>query len=175
MRKIKPLSLFILNTICWVLANSIYAANPSSATVSVTIPALVQISGLNDISLSPINFAIPVKGSTTACIYTNVLSPQGSYYITASSMHASSSLFRVANGANFVTYNAYWNPTSASTQTVSLVSGVKTAQQSGGSDISLTCSGNPNGNFNISFNSTQIAGAPPGSYSDTVTLVVSPS
>jgi len=174
-KKIKKNCLLLFNAICLISVNPIYAANPSAATVSVTVPALVQVSGLGDITLSPTNLGSPATGATTVCVYTNVLSPLGSYYVTATSLHASSGLFRVTNGTNFISYGAFWNTTSSSTQTVTLTSGVKTAQQSGGSNTSLTCSGSPNANFNISFSSIQIAGAPPATYSDTVTLVVSPS
>jgi len=153
----------------------LHAANPSTATISVTIPALVQISGLSDITLAPTNFGSPVTGATTICIYTNVITPLGSYYITATSANASSGLFRVANGANHITYSAFWNSTSSPTQTVSLSSGVKTAQQLGGDSSSLTCGGTPDANFNISISSSNVAGVLPGTFTDTVTIVVSPS
>lgn len=157
------------------LSNLVYSANPSTTTVSVTIPALVQISGLSDIALTPTNFGSPVTGSTTACIYTNVISPLGSYYVTATSSNASSGAFRITNGSFFITYSAFWNATSSPTETTPLTSGVKTAQQSGGNSTSLTCSGTPNANFNISLTSTQVAAAPPATYTDTVTLLVSPT
>lgn len=160
---------------CLILMRVTHAANPSVTTVSVVIPALVQISGLGDITLAPTNFASPATGATTACIYTNIISPLGGYYVTATSTNASAGVFRVKNGTTFINYNAFWNPASSSAQTIPLTSGVKTAQQSGGSSSSLTCSGTPNANFNISFTDAQVAGASAGAYTDTVTLVVSPS
>lgn len=171
MIKIKKLCLGI----CLVPFNLVYAANPSVTTVSVTVPALVQISGLSDIALTPTNFASSVTGATTACIYTNVITPLGSYYVTATSLNALSGAFRITNGSNFITYTAFWNPASAPTQTVSLTSGVKTAQQLGGDSTSLTCSGTPNANFNINLTSAEVAGAPAAVYTDTVTLLISPS
>ena len=153
----------------------LYAANPSNTTVSVTVPALVQISGLGNITLSPTNFSSPITGDTTACIYTNVISPLGSYYVTATSNNASSGAFRVTNGSAFITYSAFWNSTSSPTQTTPLASGTKTTQQLGGSSTSLTCGGTPNANFNISLTSTQVAGAPAATYTDTVTVLISPS
>lgn len=152
-----------------------HAVNPSSTTVSVVIPALVQISGLNDITMAPTSFGSPVTGASTACIYTNTINPLGSYYVTATSTNASAGVFRVINATNFISYNAFWSPTSSSTQAIPLTSGIKTTQQSGGNSTSLTCSGTPNANFNISFTNTQIAGAPVGTYTDTVTLIFSPS
>lgn len=153
----------------------LYAANPSTSTIAITIPALVQISGLNDISLSPTNFSSLVTGNTTACIYTNNITPLGSYFITATSMNASAGAFRVISGGKFITYSAYWNNTSSPTQTTVLSSGTKTAQQSGGSSTSLSCGGSANANFNISLSAAQVTGAAPAIYTDTVTLVVSPS
>ncbi len=166
---------YILHLFTTIIASQVYAANPSTATVTVTIPALVQISGLSDISLSPTNFGIAVTGNTTVCIYTNVISPLGSYFVTATSANPSSGAFRVANGSNFITYNAFWNGTSSPTQTTSLSSGTKTTQQSGGNSASLTCSGTPNANFNISLSSAQVLGASAATYTDTVTLVISPT
>lgn len=160
---------------CFISISATHAANPSATTVSVVIPALVQISGLSDITLAPISFGSPVTGATTACIYTNVINPLGSYYVTAMSTNASAGVFRVTNGANFISYNAFWSPTSSSAQTIPLTSGIKTTQQSGGNSTSLTCSGTPNANFNISFTNAQVAGASSGTYTDTVTLLVSPS
>jgi hypothetical protein len=165
----------MVSTSCFLSISVVYAANPSTPSVSVVIPALVQISGLSDIALAPTSFGSLVTGATTACIYTNVINPLGSYYVTASSTNASAGVFRVANGANFISYNAFWNPASLPTQTIPLTSGIKTTQQSGGNSTSLTCSGTPNANFNISFTNAQIAGASAGTYMDTVTLIVSPS
>ncbi|WP_133139417.1 hypothetical protein [Legionella genomosp. 1] len=146
-----------------------------TVNVSITIPALVQISGLADIALgTPVAF--PVTGNTTACIYSNVASPLGSYFVTATSNNASAGAFRVNDGGtNFITYSAYWNNTSAATQTTLLTSGTKTAQQTGGNAVSLTCGGTPNANFNISFSAAQVAGAPAATYTDTVTLLITPT
>lgn len=174
MKKITKLILFAL-LFQVSLAEVSYTANPSTTTVMVTIPALVQVSSLSDITLSPIDFSSSITGNTSVCIYTNTITPLGSYYVTASSAHASSGTFRVANGSQFITYNAYWNTASSPAQNVSLVSSVKTSQQTGGNGVSLTCAGSPNANFNIQFSNAQIAGAPAGTYTDTVTLLISPS
>lgn len=142
--------------------------------VSITIPALVQISSLSDIALgTPSSY--PATGNTTACIYSNLVSPAGGYYVTATSLNASAGAFRVVNSGNFITYSAYWNNTSAATQTTALTSGTKTAVQTGGSATSVTCGGTPNANFNVSFSATQIQAASPASYTDTVTVLITPS
>lgn len=143
--------------------------------VSITIPALVQISGLSDITLGSIS-TFPATGNTTACIYSNVASPAGSYFVTASSANALTTSFRVkGTGTNYIVYNAFWNNTSAATPTTALSSGTKTAQQTGGNAISLTCGGTPNANFNVNFSSAQVAGASADTYTDTVTLLITPT
>lgn len=158
-----------------ILFNAVYSANPSTTAVSVTIPAVVQISGLNDISMVATDFTNAITGATTACIYTNLINPLGSYYITASSNYAASGVFRLSNGSSFLSYSAFWNPAAASTSTQPLSSGVKSSQQANGNGSSLTCSGSPNANFNINIAIANLAGAPPGTYTDTVTLVISPA
>jgi hypothetical protein len=149
-----------------------------TVAVSITIPSLVQITGLSDIALTPTTISGSVTGNTTACIYSNVVSPLGSYFVTATSANAAAGAFRVNNGGTtgtYITYSAFWNNSSAPAQTTALTSGTKSAQQTGGSAVSLTCGGTPNANFNISFSSAQIAGAVPNTYTDTVTLLITPT
>ena len=180
---IMHLLLKIIYTVSLVIPSLIFAATDGSlgttstgtVVVSITIPALVQITGLSDITLGSAS-TFPVTGNTTACIYSNVASPLGSYYVTASSLNTSGADFRVKDsGMNYITYSAYWHNTSAATQTTALTSGTKTAQQTGGSAISLTCGGGANANFNINFSETQVQAAPAATYTDTVTLLITPS
>jgi len=148
-----------------------------TVNVSITIPALVQISGLSDITLGSAS-SFPAIGSTTACVYSNVASPLGSYFVTVTSSNASGGNFRVKDsGTDFIVYSAFWSNTITVNQTPpSLGSGTKTAQQTGGSATSVTCSpAGANANFSVSFNSTQVEGAPAAAYSDTVTILISPT
>jgi hypothetical protein len=161
--------------IIWVFFIRPIEAATQTSTITITIPALVQISGLSDIALLPINIASSVQGNTTACVYSNNITPLGSYFVTATSTNASAGSFRVKQGSSFITYNAFWNNTSSPIQSTALSSGAKTALQTGASSTSLSCGGTPNANFNLSFSASQIAGAPPGVYTDTVTILISPS
>lgn len=168
-------SMMMALLLCALQPAYLSATNPSGSSITITIPALVQISGLNDITLSPTSIGSAVSGNTTACIFTNNITPLGSYYVKASSANASSGIFRATNGTTFVAYSAFWNNSSSPIQTTPLTSGSKSAQQSGGSYTSLTCGGVPNANFNVSFSVAQISAASSATYNDTVTLVVSPS
>src|SRR5579871_542163 len=82
--------------------------------VSITIPSLVQVTGLLDIAVGTVSSvpSLGVTGSTSACIYSNLQSPQvGDYFVTASS-NVSGSVFKAkGSGSNYITYSAYWNNT----------------------------------------------------------------
>lgn len=145
-----------------------------TTTISITIPSMVQITGLSDIFLGSVT-SFPATGNSSFCVYSNVASPLGSYYVTATSQNASGTDFRVkSSGTDYITYSLYINNSSAALQTTAMQSGVKSAQQTGGSATSLTCGGGANANVNISFSASQVQGAPAGFYSDVVTLLVSP-
>ena len=177
----KGIIIILINSIfpTWVLAatqGSLGATSTGQVTVSITIPALVQISGLGNITLGSTS-SFPALGNTTACIYSNVASPAGSYYVTATSQNSSGTNFRVNTGTDFIVYSAYWNNSAMPTQTTALTSSTKTAQQTNGNTTSLDCSGGtaPNANFNISFSASQVEGAKAATYTDQVTIVISPS
>lgn len=157
----------------FALDGSLGTTSSGQVAVSITIPALVQISELTPITLAPTSFGSAVSGNTTACIYSNVTA--GEYFVTATSANATTGTFNVKSGANLIAYSAYWNNAQAATPTTSLTSGAKTAGITNGSTTSLTCNGTPNANFNVSFNATQVAGAPSGTYTDTVTLLITPA
>lgn len=146
-----------------------------TVNVSITIPPLVEVTGLTDITLGSTS-SFPATGNTTACIYSNVTSPAGSYYVTATSQNSSGANFRVKDsGTNFIVYSAFWNNTSAATQNTALTSGTKTAQQTGGNATSLTCGGSANANFNLSFSAAQVQGVQAATYTDVVTVLITPS
>lgn len=174
--KVISLGFFLIPSYLFAASQGSLGTNSSGTVlISITIPALVQISGLTDIALGSTS-TFPATGSTTACIYSNVASPLGSYYVTASSQNTSGSDFRVkAISSNYISYSAFWNNSSSATQTTALVSGTKTAQQTGGSAVSLNCGGGANANFNISFSSAQVEGAAALTYTDVVTLLISPT
>ncbi|WP_115711825.1 hypothetical protein [Legionella sainthelensi] len=173
----------IVSFIALILPTLVFAAtqgtlgstSTGTVNVSITIPALVQITGLSDITLGSTS-SFPATGNTTACIYSNVATPLGSYYVTATSQNTSGTDFRVKDsGTDYIVYSAFWNNTSAAAQTTALTSGTKTAQQTGGSAVSLTCGGSSNANFNISFSASQVQGAPAATYTDVVTLLITPT
>jgi hypothetical protein len=165
----------ISSTVLAATQGTLGTTSTGTINISITLPALVEVTGFSDITLGSTS-SFPATGNTTACIYSNVASPLGSYFVTATSQNTSGTDFRVKDsGTDFIAYSAFWNNASSASQTTSLTSGTKTAQQTGGSAVSLNCGGSPNANFNISFSAAQVQGAPAASYSDVVTLLISPT
>lgn len=178
--KLVLLVLFILSKPAFsATQGNLGATSTGTVNVTITIPPLVQISALSDIALSSTS-TFSATGSTTACIYSNVATPLGSYYITATSLNASGGNFRVKdNGTDVITYSAYWGNTATAMQTApALVSGTKSAQQTGANTNSPTCGTStitPTANFNINFSAAQLQVAPAATYTDVVTLLITPS
>ncbi len=146
-----------------------------NSAITVTIPSVVLITGLNDIVLSPISTASNAAGNTTACVYTNVAANPGSYFVTATSANALGGVFRTTNGSSFLSYSAYWNSNASAIPTTLLSSGGKTVRQTGGSFTSQNCAGLANANFNLQFLASNLSAAAAASYTDTVSIVISPS
>lgn len=153
------------------------SSSTGTVLVSIVIPGIVQISGLQDINLgSPSTY--PVTGLTSACIYSNVVSPVGAYYVKATSSHPTGAGdFQVSNGTFSFIYSAFWNDASGTTPGgLQLTSAVETSQLSGGNNQSTNCGGIANANFNVQFDEAQIQSAPPSAtaYTDQVTILITP-
>lgn len=165
--------LFIPNALFSATQGTLGTTSTGSVVVTITVPSLVSISGLTDITMAPTSLGT-ATGNTTACIYSNLTG--GNYFVTATSTNAAAGQFRaIASGGATIAYSAYWNNAAAASQTTTLVSGTKTAVQTGASTTSLTCGGTANANFNISLSAAQAAGVVQGTYTDTATLLITPT
>ena len=141
--------------------------------ISLTIPGLVQISGLSDIALTPIDTSVDASGSTTACIYSNSSTP-GGYTINATSGNGGAGSFITVNGGNNLAYTATWDDGSGGGPTA-LTSGTTLIGQTNADQTSTNCSGGSNATFAINFTAANMQAVPQGVYTDTVTLVVAPT
>lgn len=144
-----------------------------SVNISLTIPALVQISGLTDIALGTVNGPFPATGSTPACIYSN---NSGNYTVTVTGS-GTGGAFTVSGPSpattSTIAYTATWTAGSGAAQ--SLTAGTKLSGLSGANTTSTNCGGSTNATFAISFSSANIAAAPAGGYSGTATILISPT
>jgi hypothetical protein len=106
------------------------------------------------------------------CIYSST----GSYTITASGSGAANR-FRVENGGEFLNYTVRWNDEpSTTTGQIQLTKTVTSATQTTTETVSDDCSAgaSPTAYIQVRFGNGQLRGNIPGTYTGTLTLLVSP-
>lgn len=153
-----------------------------SATVSVTIPERVKLSGLTGATDFQIGTWDPDGGSDEVnaldlCAWSNDGTPSTySYQINASSANESGTDFRMAAGGNFLVYQVYWADTSGVT-----TPGGATQLDEGTADTSFampgannpTCSTNgDNASLVVEVLEADLGDAPAGAYTDTLTITM---
>lgn len=145
--------------------------------VTIVIPNLVQISGLSDISIAP--YDTGNTGTSPACIYSNVgTGDDGTYYLTPSSANNSTTNFRaISGGGAYITYTAQWTSTGTGATTITLASGTKSVALGGASTTTTNCASTSgtNATLTVSISDAQAAGVAAGTYTDTATLLITPS
>jgi hypothetical protein len=147
----------------------------SGLTGTVTIPKLIRISGVNDISLGIYDGVSPsVTYNEPYCIYTNT----SAYRITPSSTTVGTAIgsFALDSGGNKLQYSVRVsntaNASSGTLLTNGQTSGSLAANQS--TPLSLNCNNGNNAAVYLQFGGTQLQSAPPGNYSGVLNLMVSP-
>jgi hypothetical protein len=172
---------FFLTSAEAAIQGSTGTTSTGQVQVQIIIPALVNISGLTDITIpTPTNFSVPATGQTTACVYTNSAAATPTYAVTATSANSGGGTdFFVKNGpSSTLKYTATWTNTGSTPGPVTLASGVKVTGRTGANNTSTTCaSGGPSSNatFAVSFAAADMQLAPDGTYTDTATIVISPT
>lgn len=143
------------------------STSTGSIEINATIPNLAQISRLDDIGLGTWSGA-DLNGNDQFCVFSSTRS----YTITATSANGTGTTFRLKDsGTNYIAYNVSWTDSSSSTSTLS------NATASGAQATSATavnCAGADNTTVSINVPSANVAAVPAGSYSDTLTLLVTP-
>ncbi len=137
--------------------------------VSLTIPDVVQITGLNDIPLAL--SGLLYQGGDDFCVYRN--GAGGTYSVTATSANsAGPGLFTLVSGAGSVNYDVYFDDapgaTSAST---ALTEGANNGGYVGTNIYNSVCSAVNASIYIESATSNFLLG---GSYSDTLTMTIMP-
>jgi spore coat protein U-like protein len=146
----------------------------STSTGTVDVKAdkqpAVRISGLNDIQFAA-SAVTPAPQSDPVCVFSN----PGQYLVRASGANANGATFRLKDGgANYIAYGVRWHNAATGGSSVDLSSGVTSAGVSGADQASVSCGGNNTARIEIILDDTTYIAAPAGSYSDTLTLLVSP-
>jgi hypothetical protein len=140
----------------------------------ITVPALVRISGIDDIALGLYDgVSAIVAANESYCIYTNT----GNYTITPSSTTGSSpGSFALLSGSDQVEYTVKISNSTDASSGIQLEnnqsSGPLVANQ--GVPLSPTCSGGDNAAVHVEISGSELQGKSAGIYSGTLTLQVAP-
>ena len=145
---------------------SLGATSTGTSGVSVIKESTVQITGLADIDLGTAGFlSSDASASDDVCVF----SSSGSYSVTVTSANGS---FILADAltATDIAYDLTW--TVAATPQTLVHNSASSAVV--GDQTDPTCGSVPNANFEVSVPTAGFNAAEPGTYIDTLTLVVSP-
>jgi hypothetical protein len=144
----------------WQDEPSIYLQGGGGDVMMITIAS--------DIALGTWTGSGGVSGTSAICVYHTGGS---GYSITLTTSTAN---FRVVNGANYVTYTPSFSDSGVGGTYTALSYGV-TQSFSGANTSSSSCSGSYNAALKIEVDEADLSSAQPGSYSATLTLVLTPS
>jgi len=140
------------------------ATSQGSSVVTIIKDNAVQISNVNDLDLGThATLAADAVASDSVCVFSST----AGYRVTASNV---SGTFELVDGANTIGYALTWTaggPAAAMTNGTA-ITGLT------GDNTSLTCSGGTNATFEATVTSAAFNAAAPGTYTDTITLLVEP-
>ena len=138
----------------------------SSGTSDVTIikENAVQITGVADLDLGThATLAADVSVNDDVCVFNST----ATYSITVSSANGG---FNLSDGTNNIPYSVDWSSGGAA---VALTDGALLGSLTG-DRTSLNCGGSTNANFSATVAAADFNAAGPGTYTDTLTLLVKP-
>lgn len=158
-------------------AGNTFAANQGSLggtstgdiDIDVTVGDQIQVTALQDITGSHVPGA-DFTGSSTACVYTN--NPTGNYDVTMTSSNpGAGNVFQLSDGATDVVYNISYNDGNSS---AAMLSGQVNTTFDNADTASTTCGGTPQSSIDITVPAANLDVVGAGTYSDVVTILVSP-
>ena len=152
---------------------SLGASSTGEFEISVEVPALVQVSNLEDLNFG--TFVPDEKGALILddnfCIYRN--SSAGLYSITANSPEGG---FNLKNGSESVPYEVFFNNETGTTSNTQLSYNTQLASQTGANSTSPDCStGGFSANIQIRIPTTNLKQVPAGNYQGNLILNVEPA
>ena len=136
--------------------------------ISIIRGETAQATGLEDIVLAPWTEGdIAPRGTATACIYTST----GTYQVSASSSNGAGGNFRLSSGTSFINYRVRWND---GVNGLTRLSNGTPAGGFVGDSTSLNCGGANPATIQVNITNAEISAAPIGTYSDTLTIMITP-
>ena len=160
------------------LSNPGSPSSPSSSAsldIDLTIATLFRVSGISDLSFGSYSGSGPLSRDDDVCVWTNASG--GNYRITARGNGTSFAYIVSKTGDNTKTipYTVQWNTTSGTTGNSALTANVTSGNLSGANTQSSTCATGAaaTANFQVTFAQADLLSAPSGTYTGTLTLIVS--
>ncbi|MEM7400409.1 MAG: hypothetical protein AAF304_00505 [Pseudomonadota bacterium] len=137
--------------------------------IDVTVGDQIQITALQDITGSHVP-GNDFTGSSTACVYTN--NPTGNYDVTMTSSNpGGANEFQLNGPSGLVVYNVSYNDGNSS---AAMLSGQVNTTFDNADTASPTCGGTPQSSIDIVVPAANLDVVGAGTYSDVVTILVSP-
>jgi hypothetical protein len=177
------LSAFIL---CLMLARELFAANDGTlgatstgdVNISVVKPALVQVSGMSDLTLSSYKLGDgDQRLSTTVCVYSSTAYGGYRVFVTGDGVGGAYTLSN--GGSNTLAYSVIWNSGGAGGlgTTGDLLTYLGDLNVDNASTTSFDCNANanPTAQLNIEFTQANLDAAPAGTYTGLITVLVTPN
>lgn len=157
------------------------STSTGTINISIGIGSVVQITQLKDIvfGYTPGVDVGDLTKVVDLCIYAN--NTGGTYKVTVSDTNATGGNMRIASAAStpsYIPYTTQWFTNAAATglPATTLTSGTQTATFSGASNTSRNCNNGASNNAAIKFTflEADLTAAKAGSYTDVITILVSP-
>ncbi len=136
----------------------------------------MELTGLSDITVSAWSIGDPaIKATMDVCVYSSLNTPAGGYGITVTQAGG----FYLINGGAKIPYSLTWNDGGvgnlASSNGVTLTNGVELAGQANANTVSPLCITGPNARLGFTVNASDMTAALAGTYSGSITLLLSPN
>jgi hypothetical protein len=151
---------------------TIGATSQGSVSISATIPARAQISGLTDVAFGTVDPSAAASQSENVCVWSNT-SGKG-YQVTATGSGAGNA-FTLTDGTTTLPYSVEWAGSSGQSSGTALATGTALAGLSS-TAANPTCSSGPasTASLIVKMTAASLQAAVASSYNGTLTLVVAP-
>ena len=168
---------FVLPVFGLMLAQQAYAANNDSSTITVEIPAIANITNVDDLDLGTWSGSGDLSAADDVCIYVN--SSGGGYTMEAHGNGAGSAftLLRISDSAT-VSYTVKWGESSGlnySSMSTILSANTPSSTLTGVTMTNAGCSGGTNASFAVQISESELGskvGVSSEDFSGTLTLTV---
>lgn len=176
-RSVLLLVLCVWPGLATALNNPVGTSDPSSADldISFTIPTMFRIGGITDLTFGSYSGSGGLALDDDVCVWTNATG--GSYRITAKGSGASFAFLvaKVGDTSKTIAYAVNWNNTSGTSGNQPLTANTTSSNISGANTVSTDCSSGPSStaNFQVTFSAGNLLAASSGTYTGTLSLVIS--